>query len=399
MLKKELMLYVHIPFCVRKCEYCDFLSGPAKGNEISEYVQAICEEISSYQEVAKDYIVHSLFFGGGTPSMLSGEQIRTIIEALRKIFDFHENAEITIECNPGTLTKNKLSIFKELGINRLSIGLQSTDNNELKLLGRIHTYEEFIENYHTARELGFDNINIDLMSALPGQTLTSYRKTLEQIIALNPEHISAYSLIIEEGTPFFERYGDRDDKQLNTQLTMAESNDQLPGDEVDREMYHLTKQLLKEAGYERYEISNYAKPGFACRHNNGYWERKEYLGIGLGASSFINKKRYRNEDDLSVYLSGDKSYGNMFRELHELSKKEEIEEFMFLGLRLVEGVNKTEFHHLFQRTIEEVYQHEIEKLVKENLIEISNEKIFLTDLGLDLSNLVFSEFILDNYED
>lgn len=381
------MLYIHIPFCVKKCAYCDFLSGPAKDEEIIEYVNALCMEIESYQEMSKEYLVDSIFFGGGTPSILEETQITQIITSIRNVFEIKQEAEITIECNPGTVTKQKLSTYKSLGINRLSFGLQSTDNEELKKLGRIHTYEEFLNNFHLARELGFNNINVDIMSALPGQTLESYCKTLNEIIQINPEHISAYSLILEEDTPFYKMYGED-----------GKYKDLIPSEEVDRLMYHETKRLLKAAGYERYEISNYAKEGYACRHNVGYWKRREYLGIGLGASSLINGERYHIDNELTNYLEGCRNPQGLRKDIQRLTKKEEIEEFMFLGLRLVEGIKKSEFNNIFHEKIEDIYQNEISKLLDENLIEVDKEKIYLTELGFDLSNQVFTEFLLDEDE-
>lgn len=381
------MLYIHIPFCVKKCAYCDFLSGPAKDEEIKEYVNALCMEIESYQEMSKEYLVDSIFFGGGTPSILEETQITQIITSIRHVFEIKQEAEITIECNPGTVTKQKLSTYKSLGINRLSFGLQSTDNEELKKLGRIHTYEEFLNNFHLARKIGFNNINVDIMSALPGQTLESYCKTLNEIIQINPEHISAYSLILEEDTPFYKMYGED-----------GKYKDLIPSEEVDRLMYHETKRLLKAAGYERYEISNYAKEGYACRHNVGYWKRREYLGIGLGASSLINGERYHIDNELTNYLEGCRNPQGLRKDIQRLTKKEEIEEFMFLGLRLVEGIKKSEFNNIFHEKIEDVYQNEINKLSDENLIEVDKEKIYLTELGFDLSNQVFTEFLLDEDE-
>ena len=381
------MLYIHIPFCVKKCAYCDFLSGPAKDEEIKEYVNALCMEIESYQEMSKEYLVDSIFFGGGTPSILEETQITQIITSIRNVFEIKQEAEITIECNPGTVTKQKLSTYKSLGINRLSFGLQSTDNEELKKLGRIHTYKEFLNNFHLARELGFNNINVDIMSALPGQTLESYCKTLNEIIQINPEHISAYSLILEEDTPFYKMYGED-----------GKYKDLIPSEEVDRLMYHETKRLLKAAGYERYEISNYAKEGYACRHNVGYWKRREYLGIGLGASSLINGERYHIDNELTNYLEGCRNPQGLRKDIQRLTKKEEIEEFMFLGLRLVEGIKKSEFNNIFHEKIEDIYQNEISKLSDENLIDVDKEKIYLTELGFDLSNQVFTEFLLDEDE-
>lgn len=393
-IKKPLMLYVHIPFCVKKCAYCDFLSGPANAEEIDTYVTALCREIDWYREVATQYEVDSIFFGGGTPSILNENGITQVMTKIRDVFYIKDEAEITIECNPGTVSRSKLECYKKLGINRISFGLQSTDNQELEHLGRIHTYETFLENYALARELGFHNINIDLMSALPGQTIESYCETLNKIIALGPEHISAYSLILEEGTPFYEMYGEGGKYQ-----------EMIPSEEADRQMYHETKRMLQEAGYERYEISNYAKQGYACRHNVGYWRRREYLGIGLGASSYINKERFHNTDDMEKYQEECSKHENVLRkevnllykirkDQQVLSQQEEMEEFMFLGLRLVKGVKKEEFYTMFQQEIEEVYLDVINKLKAEHLLESNNECIYLTEKGIDLSNQVFAEFLM-----
>lgn len=391
---KTLMLYIHIPFCVKKCAYCDFLSGPAGAEEINSYVTALCQEIDAYRGKAEEYEVDSIFFGGGTPSMIKEEQIAKIMTQIQSVFMIKEDAEITIECNPGTVTREKLKRYKELGINRLSFGLQSADNQELKHLGRIHSYETFLENYGLARELGFNNINIDLMSALPGQTKESYCETLNKIIGLEPEHISAYSLILEEGTPFYEMYGED-----------GLYKEAIPSEEVDREMYHETKRMLQEAGYERYEISNYAKKGYACRHNVGYWRRREYLGFGLGASSLINKERFHNTEDMKKYqevcskLNIDvNNLYNLREENQKLSTDEEMEEFMFLGLRLSNGIGLQEFQNTFTKSIDDVYGEVVQKLKSEQLIAVNGGKMYLTELGMDVSNHVFSEFLL-NYDE
>lgn len=391
---KALMLYIHIPFCVKKCAYCDFLSGPAGAEEINSYVTALCQEINAYRDQADEYEVDSIFFGGGTPSMISGEQITKIVTQIQSVFMIREDAEITIECNPGTVTREKFIRYKELGINRLSFGLQSADNQELKHLGRIHSYETFLENYELARKLGFSNINIDLMSALPGQTKESYCETLNKIIGLQPEHISAYSLILEEGTPFYEMYGED-----------GLYKEAIPSEEVDREMYHETKRMLQEAGYERYEISNYAKRGYACRHNVGYWRRREYLGLGLGASSLVNKERFHNTEDMKKYheeCSKFRNEGSILYHIREdnekLSMDEEMEEFMFLGLRLSNGIELQEFEDTFAKSIDDVYGEVIQKLKMEQLIVVNEGRMYLTEMGMDVSNYVFSEFLLNNDE-
>lgn len=371
--KKELEIYIHIPFCVQKCAYCDFLSAPADAAVREQYIEALKEEICQQKSFGSEYKVLSIFIGGGTPSILEGSQIAGILKEIRNYFAVEAEAEITIECNPGTLSEDKLSCYKKSGINRLSLGLQSADNQELKLLGRIHTYEEFLEGFSLARKLGFGNLNVDLMSALPGQTRDSWQETLRRVTALNPEHISAYSLIIEEGTPFYERYkpGGREEYLL-------------PDEDMERQMYYDTGEILGAAGYERYEISNYAKPGFTCRHNLGYWERREYLGLGLGASSLIKGVRYHNHRKLSAYLKGDYTH----EEVQKLTRQEEQEETMFLGLRKAEGVLLTE-------ELLEVYKGTLQRLQKKGLLLWEGGRVRLTDLGIDVSNYALAEFLQD----
>lgn len=399
MKRKELMLYIHIPFCARKCAYCDFLSFSSEEREKKNYIHALVEETKTYQEISDQYTVNSIFFGGGTPSILSELQITLLMSTIREVFFISDDAEITIESNPGTLNKEKLLTYRTIGINRLSIGLQSTEDKELKLLGRIHTYEQFLQNYTAAREAGFTNINIDLMSALPGQTVESYKESLKQIVDLRPEHISAYSLIIEEGTPFYEWYHTEDEERSRGEEACrteraAKGKAVLPTEDDERTMYHLTKQMLRDAGYERYEISNYAKPGYACRHNSGYWKRKEYLGIGLGASSLFQGRRYQNVDDIKLYISEKKTYGSLIGETEKLSKKAEMEEFMFLGLRLTDGILMSEFEKQFQTGIRKVYGTVIDKFVEEGLLAVHGDKLALTEHGLDVSNQIFSAFLL-----
>lgn len=378
MKKKDLELYIHIPFCIRKCKYCDFLSGPSGEKERQEYVESLCRKIHSYGELAEAYRVVSIFVGGGTPSILTEEQILKIFAALREVFEIEADAEITLEMNPGTVTEEKLKAYKQCGINRLSMGLQSTDNKELEALGRIHTYETFQESYRLARAAGFQNINVDLMSAIPYQTRESYQKTLRRIAKLvpPPEHISAYSLIIEEGTPFYERYGE------------GEHAEELPDEEKERQMYQDTIEILKTYGYHRYEISNYAKEGYECRHNIGYWNRTEYLGIGAGAASLIENRRFTAPDLLK------KVDGSEEEDIEILTVENQMEETMFLGLRMMKGVSVSGFEKTFGRTMKSVYGNVIERLKKEQLIVEEGDDIRLTEHGIDISNYVMSEFLL-----
>ena len=321
--------------------------------------------------------------GGGTPSILEKNQITAIFDALRENFDVAEDAEITIEANPGTVTAEKLQAYKKCGINRISFGLQSTNNEELKLLGRIHTYEEFLESYQLARACGFNNINVDLISAIPKQTVASWEETLKKVIVLEPEHISAYSLIVEEGTPFAKLYGEG-----------CPGEHDLPSEEEERAIYYRTEELLEKAGYHRYEISNYAKKGKECRHNLGYWERKEYLGIGLGAASLINNTRYKNTDDLLYYMEHASDLSAIQENVEKLSLEEQMEEFMFLGLRKMEGVSVDEFENTFGKTMEECYGEQIQSLVQQELLKQKNGRLLLTKQGIDVSNYVFGEFLM-----
>lgn len=372
-MKRQLGIYLHIPFCVQKCGYCDFLSSPAPEAVQRRYVERLKQEIRLNKELGESCEVSTVFFGGGTPSILPEGCLKEVLEELGSCFSIRPDAEITVECNPGTLSRSKLIEYRRSGVNRLSIGLQSADNRELALLGRIHTWEEFLESFWMAREQGFDNLNVDLMSALPGQTCRSWIETLKSVIALSPEHISAYSLMLEEGTPFYDRYGEGTDGAR-----------ELPDEDAERQMYYDAGKLLGQAGYERYEISNYAKRGFACRHNLSYWERKEYKGFGIGAASFFKEVRSRNHSDLAAYLRGDFSCEEELR----LSKTEQLEETMFLGLRKMEGVELTE-------ELLTVYEEVFEDLEKKGLLIRAGGRASLTELGIDVSNYALAEFLLE----
>lgn len=386
MADKSLELYVHIPFCVRKCEYCDFLSAPAGADTQQEYVRNLLLEIEQKGVHCTDYEVTTIFFGGGTPSILKAGWIADILDAIHRNFKVRKDAEITIECNPGTLTFEKLSIYKSAGINRISVGLQSASDAELRELGRIHTYEDFLKSYDLIRKKGFSNVNIDLMAALPGQTLKSYEQTLRRVLVLKPEHISAYSLIIEEGTPFYEKY--EADELLREK---GEKPQMLPSEETERLMYERTKELLLAHGYERYEVSNYARRGYACRHNIGYWRRENYLGFGLGSASLLENERFHNTTDLTDYLGGD----YLAYEQEKLDKKSQMEEFMFLGLRMTDGISTECFRQTFGLTVELVYGPVLEQQIADQLLRKEDGRIFLTERGLDVSNYVMAQFLLD----
>ncbi len=370
-------IYIHIPFCIRKCNYCDFLSGSSNKEERKTYTKVLIDEIKRRSIAYKNDTVPTVFIGGGTPTCLEVDCLEEIIDTVQNCFTLKENTEISMELNPGTVTKESLIRYKQMGINRLSIGLQSTIDEELRLLGRIHTYEDFKICYQQIREVGFSNVNIDLMSGLPNQTLEGFRQTLERVVLLKPEHISAYSLIIEEGTPFYEKYQD------------FYSEEQ---EEMDRNIYHFTKSYLKEHGYERYEISNYAKPGYESRHNSSYWTGVPYLGFGLGASSYeIVNNQYMRSSNARTF----KDYKEQKLEEYEvLSLENRMEEFMFLGLRMMRGIAIDAFYNHFGKDIESIYGKVINELSNQNLIEKSQNYYRLTEYGIDVSNYVLAQFLL-----
>lgn len=373
-------LYLHMPFCVRKCAYCDFLSFPTDQETQNLYTRRLREDIDAMGKKYGDIPVDTIFIGGGTPSVPDSALIVGIMERVRKAFHVAEGAEISMEANPGTVTREKLTDYRRAGINRLSFGLQSANDRELKLLGRIHTWAEFLESFHLARECGFTNINIDLMSALPGQTRESWKDTLKRVTDLNPEHISAYSLIIEDGTPFGEKYGSEEGRKL------------LPDEDSEREMYHETKRFLRDCGYERYEISNYAKPGRACRHNIGYWTGLPYLGLGLGASSYMDGCRFAVNSDMKQYLE---EKPGMFTDVEKLTKKDMEEEFFYVGLRMTAGVSLPEFERRFGVSAKDVYPGLMEMFVEEKAAVFQGNRFVLTDYGLDVSNYIMARFLQD----
>lgn len=371
-------VYIHIPFCVRKCNYCDFLSWRAGEREREEYVGSLIREIGFsehwFPEIDR---VDSVFIGGGTPSILSAGQLQRISEALDRRFSIQRGCEFTVECNPGTADRHTFASCLNMGINRISFGVQSAEETELRLLGRIHTYEEAEKSFQEAREAGFQNINIDLMSGIPGQSLETYGRTLDRILCLEPEHISAYSLIIEEGTPFYDHY-----------------HDAPPVDEeTDRQMYRATQVRLAGYGYERYEISNYAKKGFACRHNLKYWSGGEYIGFGVGASSRIGNTRYRNEENPAEYAERIRQHKPAAHPEEILDTNAQMSEFFFLGLRRTKGVSLVEFKRLFGISAFHIYGQQIRKFLKYGLLEQQGEQLYLTDYGRDVSNVVFCEFV------
>ncbi len=399
---RDLSIYVHIPFCVRKCRYCDFLSFPGSDQEKETYLELLLTEIEKQAFLYKNHSVISVFIGGGTPSILENGAIKRILDKLNLHFTMDPKAEITVEANPGTLTGQKLSEYRQAGVNRLSIGLQSADEKELRTLGRIHDYRTFLHSYEMARNEGFQNINVDLISAIPGQSIDSYRGTLEKILALAPEHISAYSLIMEEGTWFYEHQQELD----------------FPSEEEDRQLYEITGDMLLASGYMRYEISNYAKAGFECLHNQVYWKRGDYAGFGTGAASMVEEVRWSNPGTMEAYASALQKAETAGAPLHAgeadrlsalrtrfgqniqyLTRKEQMEEFMFLGLRLTAGISRHDFLKKFGVPIESVYGETLVRLAKEGLLcEEKNMtgSIALTPYGMDISNYVMAQFLLES---
>ncbi|MBF8982015.1 oxygen-independent coproporphyrinogen III oxidase [Lutibacter sp. B2] len=378
---KKLGVYIHIPFCIKKCHYCDFQSFSNLEHIISEYVDALCMEIKSSKEKFKRYKIKSIFIGGGTPSILTIKDIDKILSVLYSTFEMDSFLEFSIESNPGTLTKEKVKYYTKSGINRLSIGLQAWQDQLLKKLGRIHDKDTFVKNFHLAREYGFNNINIDLMFSLPNQTFSHWEETLSNIVDLNPEHISSYSLKIEENTIFEKEYKSG---RLN-----------LPNEEEDRKMYEYTQGFLEKNGYHRYEISNFSKSNYECEHNKIYWKNEEYIGFGLGAHSYINRIRFSNTNDIKEYIYNikqDKS-SNIIEEKNSL--KDEIAETMFLGLRMMAGIDLKYFEERYKKSPFEIYEKQILKLQSQGLLKVDDKNIQLTNKGIDLSNQVFVEFLLD----
>ncbi len=380
-------LYIHIPFCVKKCDYCDFLSFSADEQTQRSYVAALQKELVFYGAKYKGRRITTIFIGGGTPSWLREESMQAVMETVYQNFAVDGDAEITIECNPGTVTEHKFEVYRKIGINRLSIGLQSAHNDELKILGRIHTYEQFLKTYDMARKHGFTNINIDLMSSLPGQTPDIFCDSLHRVLQLKPEHISAYSLIIEKGTPFYELY-----KFDAVRQEAGMQTESLPTEEEEYQTTKMTQHILKEAGYHWYEVSNFAKPGYECRHNIGYWKRVDYLGVGLGASSLIDNVRYSNTRDLYTYLSVPAD--SLHETAEQITRNEQMEEFMFLGLRMRDGFYRDEFTQAFGIPIEAVYGDALNHLQQEELLLKREGRIYLTDKGMDLNNYVVAQFML-----
>ena len=381
--KKELGIYIHVPFCKSKCYYCDFVSFPNKINAVNAYINALKKDMEQFD--VSNYNVTTIYIGGGTPSYIDEENIKQIFEILNKKLENNDtriqDMEITIEINPGTATIEKLKTYKNLGINRISIGLQSTQDRLLKEIGRIHTYQEFLSTYKMARKVGFNNINVDLMIGLPTQNIEDIKQSLEEVVKLQPEHISVYSLIVEEGTVI--------EKRLNNEEI------ELPQEYVERRMYWYVKNYLELQGYLQYEISNFAKKGYSSKHNLNCWRQKEYIGFEVATHSYIEDTRFGNIDNLEEYIKNiEENHLEKNRIIEEKQTKEDKEkEFMMLGFRKTEGISISEFKEKFIDNPLFVYHKELEKLVRQKLIEIDLDNIRLTSKGLDFANLVFEEFI------
>ena len=375
--KKELGIYIHIPFCKQKCYYCDFISFANKNEKQEQYIKAIKKEIDTYE--FEKYNVTTIYIGGGTHSYIESKYIVELIEKLKSKLTNNETKfdkiEITIEVNPGAVTKQKLQDFKSCGINRLSIGLQTTNNNLLKQIGRIHTYEEFLETYNMAKEVGFENINVDLMLGLPNQTIKDLKDSLEKVIRLGATHISVYSLIVEEGTVISK--------------LLDEEKIELPSEETEREMYWYVKNTLELNGYKHYEISNFAKENKYSKHNMNCWKQEEYIGLGVAAHSYLNDTRFSNANNIEDYINNVEN-----KEIEEVQTLEDKQnEFMLLGLRMLDGVDIASFKQKFGQNPIYLYRDRLNKLVEDGLIVVDLNHIKLTNKGLDLANLVFEEFI------
>ena len=374
---KEVSLYIHIPFCKQRCFYCDFPTFAGKERFREEYVEALIKEI---EDKCSNYLIKTIFIGGGTPSYLEEKELEKLLIAVSKL-NLSDKLEYSMECNPGTVNEEKLKIMKKYGINRISFGLQSCNDQLLKKIGRIHTFKEFLENYNLARKIGFNNINIDLMYGLPNLTIQDWKDTLEKISELRPEHISAYSLIIEEGTAFYKLY-EKDKLEL-------------PSEDDERVMDKLTKDILKSNGYHQYEISNFALPGKECEHNKVYWSLEEYIGVGSASSSYIDGYRLVNTSNINDYIEKINNNISVVIDKYENTIEDEMEEFVFMGLRMVSGIDLLKFKKKFGVDINSIYKEVIEKNIKDGLLVVEENKMFLTAKGMELSNSVMSDFILD----
>ncbi|MDM0610688.1 radical SAM family heme chaperone HemW [Clostridium perfringens] len=375
----KISLYIHIPFCAQKCLYCDFPSFARKDHLRKAYIKALNKEIISLREKHNNLEINTIFIGGGTPSVLEADELECLLKEVAKL-NMSKDIEYSMECNPGNLTEEKLEVMKKYGVNRISMGLQAKQDNLLKGLGRIHNYKTFKENFLLAKKVGFNNINVDLMFGLPNQRLNEWEETLREIISLEPAHISAYSLIIEEGTAFYNLYE-------NDKL-------KLPTEEEERKMYHLAKKILEENGFNQYEISNYAKEGKECRHNLVYWNMDNWIGVGSAAASYINGKRIKNISSVEEYINSINEKGEAVEEIINNSKNDNMEEFMFMGLRKINGIDENEFKKRFSMNINDVYGEILNKYIDEGLLIRDSGRIFLSEKGIEISNIIMADFLL-----
>ncbi|EOU1489529.1 MAG: radical SAM family heme chaperone HemW [Clostridium perfringens] len=375
----KISLYIHIPFCAQKCLYCDFPSFARKDHLRKVYIEALNKEIISLREKHNNLEINTIFIGGGTPSVLEADELECLLKEVAKL-NMAKYIEYSMECNPGNLTEEKLEVMKKYGVNRISMGLQAKQDNLLKGLGRIHNYKTFKENFLLAKKVGFNNINVDLMFGLPNQRLNEWEETLREIISLEPAHISAYSLIIEEGTAFYNLYE-------NDKL-------KLPTEEEERKMYHLAKKILEENGFNQYEISNYAKERKECRHNLAYWNMDNWIGVGSAAASYINGKRIKNISSVEEYINSINEKGEAVEEIINNSKNDNMEEFMFMGLRKINGIDENEFKKRFSMNINDVYGEILNKYIDEGLLIRESGRIFLSEKGIEISNVIMADFLL-----
>lgn len=375
----KISLYIHIPFCAQKCLYCDFPSFARKDYLRKAYIEALNKEIISLREKYNNIEINTIFIGGGTPSVLEADELECLLKEVAKL-NMAKDIEYSMECNPGNLTEEKLEVMKKYGVNRISMGLQAKQDNLLKGLGRIHNYKTFKENFLLAKKVGFNNINVDLMFGLPNQRLNEWEETLREIISLEPAHISAYSLIIEEGTAFYNLYE-------NDKL-------KLPTEEEERKMYHLAKKILEENGFNQYEISNYAKEGKECRHNLAYWNMDNWIGVGSASASYMDGKRIKNISSVEEYINSINEKGEAIEEIINNSKNDNMEEFMFMGLRKINGIDENEFKNRFSMNINNVYGEIINKYIDEGLLIRESGRIFLSEKGIEISNVIMADFLL-----
>ncbi|WP_283704747.1 radical SAM family heme chaperone HemW [Clostridium perfringens] len=375
----KISLYIHIPFCAQKCLYCDFPSFARKDHLRKAYIEALNKEIINLREKHNNLEINTIFIGGGTPSVLEADELECLLKEVAKL-NMAKDIEYSMECNPGNLTEEKLEVMKKYGVNRISMGLQAKQDNLLKGLGRIHNYKTFKENFLLAKKVGFNNINVDLMFGLPNQRLNEWEETLREIISLEPAHISAYSLIIEEGTAFYNLYE-------NDKL-------KLPTEEEERKMYHLAKKILEENGFNQYEISNYAKEGKECRHNLAYWNMDNWIGVGSASASYIDGKRIKNISSVEEYINSINERGEAVEEIINNSKNDNMEEFMFMGLRKINGIDENEFKKRFGMNINDVYGEILNKYIDEGLLIRESGRVFLSEKGIEISNIIMADFLL-----